>query len=254
MPTTKAIATGDRSPAIIANRSVYWLCRHWLLVANLLFGLYAGLPWAAPVLMKIGWRNAGTAIYSIYSTQCHQLPQRSFFLFGPQRMYSLSDIQANWQTRDNPVILRRFIGNPALGWKVAWSDRMVSMFTSVFLFGLLYDPLRKRLRPLSIWGFVLLVLPMVVDGTTHALSDLAGIGRGFRDGNAWLVAATGNALSTVFYAGDALGSFNSWMRLITGALFGLGVVWFAYPHLESAFTDAAREIESKLLGAGLTLP
>ena len=121
----------------MANRSVYWLGLHWLLVANLLLGFYVGLPWAAPVLMKIGWRNAGTAIYSIYSTQCYQLPQRSFFLYGPQRLYSLADIQANWQTTDNRVILSRFIGNPALGWKVAWSDRMAAMYTGIFVCGLL---------------------------------------------------------------------------------------------------------------------
>jgi hypothetical protein len=36
-----------------------------------------------------------------------------------------------------------------------------------------------------------------------------------------------------FYAGDALGSFNSWMRLITGLLGGLGIAWFAFPHLEA---------------------
>jgi hypothetical protein len=39
----------------------------------------------------------------------------------------------------------------------------------------------------------------------------------------------------VAYAGDALGSFNSWARLITGVLAGLGLAWFAFPHVERSF-------------------
>jgi len=92
-----------------------------------------------------------------------------------------------------------------------------------------------------------------VDGGTHLISDLAGIGQGFRDSNAWLASLTNNAFPATFYAGDAFGSFNSWMRLITGALFGLGAVWLAYPYVESAFADAARQIEDKFQRAGLTL-
>ena len=48
-----------------------------------------------------------------------------------------------------------------------------------------------------------------------------------------------------FYAGDALGSFNSWMRLITGILFGLGTVWLTFPYIEETAMDVVREIETK---------
>jgi len=68
-------------------------------------------------------------------------------------------------------------------------------------------------------------------GSTHAISDLAGIGQGFRDTNEWLVVWTKNALPMIFYAGDALGSFNSLMRFITGLLAGLGIVWLAFPYI-----------------------
>jgi len=66
------------------------LARHWLLVVNLWWAVYAGLPWLAPVLMHIGARGAGQMIYTLYSTQCHQMAQRSYFLFGPQVTYGLS--------------------------------------------------------------------------------------------------------------------------------------------------------------------
>jgi hypothetical protein len=93
---------------------------------------------------------------------------------------------------------------------------------------------------------------MAVDGGTHLLSDLAGIGNGFRDNNAWLAAFTGNVFPSMFYVGDAFGSFNSWMRLITGALFALGCVWLTYPYLESSFAEFTREIEVKLQRVSLT--
>ncbi len=233
-----------RNLAISLNRVTYWLSRHWLLVVTALWALYVGLPWLAPVFMKLGLENAGNLIYAFYSTQCHQLPQRSFFLFGAKPMYSLAEIQAAWKSTNDPAILRQFIGDSVMGWKVAWSDRMVSMYTSVLAGGLIYGLLRRRLRPLPLWAFVLFIVPMAVDGGTHLISDLAGIGQGFRDSNAWLVNLTGNALPHTFYAGDALGSFKEWMRLLTGVLFGIGVVWLAYPYLAQAFDDWKAAIEA----------
>jgi uncharacterized membrane protein len=111
---------------------------------------------------------------------------------------------------------------------------------------------RKRLKPLPWWGLVLFLLPMAIDGFTHTISDFtAGIGLGFRYGNAWLAVLTNNAFPDTFYVGDALGSFNSWMRLITGLLFSLGIVWALYPRLHSGFTRTASRIEEKFHQAGL---
>jgi uncharacterized membrane protein len=232
-----------------AKRLTYWFSQHWLLVSTLLLGLWVGLPWLAPVFMKLGWTNAGNAVYLAYAVQCHQLPQRSFFLFGDQFMVSLNQVQAVWQDTNNPLLLRQFVGNPEVGWKVAWSDRMVSMYSSIPLFGLLYWSIRGRLRlpRLPFWAFVLLLLPMALDGGSHAVSDFtAGIGAGFRDSNLWLAELTTYAFPVTFYAGDALGSFNSWMRLLTGLLFGLGVVWLIYPLLDGGFQDTAQRLEEQL--------
>ena len=146
-------------------------------------------------------------------------------------MYSLPEIQAAWQNTTNPLVLRKFVGNEAMGWKVAWSDRMISFYTSVWLFAMVWYPLRHKLKPLAWWGFILLLIPLVIDGGTHAISDLAGIGQGFRDTNQWLVIFTGNAFPAIFYAGDGLGSFNSIMRLVTGLLSGLGIVWLMFPYI-----------------------
>lgn len=245
--STKIVERTDRSAFVIAvDRWMDSISRHWLLIFNVPIGLYVGLPWLAPVLMKLGWTMAGSFIYLIYSTQCHQLPQRSYFLFGPKVMYSLTEIQAAWQPTHDAAILRQFIGNPAMGWKVAWSDRMVAMYTTVFIASLLFGLVRTRLKPLSLRGFALLVLPILFDGGTHALSDRAGIGHGFRDSNAWLALLTGNVFPTTFYAGDALGSFNAWLRFSTGLLLGIGVIWLAYPYIERGFADIVHDREDYL--------
>jgi len=213
-----------------------WISTHWFETFLIVYGLWVFVPFLAPVFMQLGWAGAGKAVYFIYSFFCHQLPERSFFWFGEKTMYSLSEIQSAWQNTSNPMILRQFIGNEAMGWKVAWSDRMISFYTSVWFFALLWYPLRRRIKPISWWGFTLLLLPIAVDGITHAVSDLAGIGNGFRDTNAWLATLTNNVFPATFYMGDALGSFNSLMRFITGLLAGLGIVWLAFPYISQSQT------------------
>jgi uncharacterized membrane protein len=221
--------------------------RRWMLYLSLILGLYVGLPFLAPVFMSLGWGAPARVIYFIYSFLCHQLPQRSFFLFGSRVSYSLPEIQAAWHNSINPLVLRQFIGSPEMGWKVAWSDRMVSMFTSLWLFGMLWRLLGRRLRPLPWWGFLLFLLPLAVDGGSHVISDLSGIGQGFRDSNAWLAILTNHALPSTFYAGDAWGSFNSLLRLLTGILFGVGAVWFGFPYLDEAFSQQVRDVDSRLI-------
>ncbi len=243
----KEIANAPSLPTpSVFDRILYFASSRWILVLGFFFGLYVGLPFLAPVLMRLGWAGGGKAIYLLYSFFCHQLPERSFFLFGPKAMVSLSEIQSAWQFTLNPMVLRQFIGSPTMGWKVAWSDRMVSMFTSAWLFGLIWRPLRKKIGKLPWWGVALFLLPMALDGGTHMLSDLAGLGQGFRDSNAWLAVLTQRVFPASFYAGDALGSFNSWMRLLTGVLFGAGAVWFGFPYLDEAFSMSAASIRRSL--------
>jgi uncharacterized membrane protein len=241
------VVTGQsRNLAIWIDKLILALSRHWLLAINSILGLYVGLPFLAPILMRLGWTGVAHVIYAFYSTQCHQLPQRSFFLFGPKGMYSLAEIQAAWVNTAAPLILRQFVGNAAMGWKVAWSDRMTSMYTSTLMFSLAWWRLGRRVKALPWWGLVWLLLPMALDGGTHFISDLAGIGQGFRDSNDWLATLTRHALPATFYTGDTLGSFNSVMRIVSGLLFGLGAVWFTFPYLATAFGDIRRQIESKL--------
>ncbi len=232
-------AVTRRRDHTIGHRMTDWFTRHWFAFIVVALAIWTGLPFVAPLAMQWGWTGLASAVYTLYSFQCHQLPERSFFLFGPKVMYSLAEIQAAWVKTDNPLVLRQFIGNPAMGWKMAWSDRMVAMFTSLPLFALVYYPFRRKIRPLPIWVFVLLLIPVAVDGGTHMLSDVFGFGTGigFRDTNGWLAGLTRNSMPAWFYAGDALGSFNSWMRILTGILFALALVWLAFPYLRDAVAE-----------------
>ena len=232
-----------RQSTVHPQRVVPWLSRHWLAVFNVAWGVFVLLPWLAPALMRAGLTRPAQGIYFAYSFVCHQLPERSYFLFGSQVTYPLTDINRVWSGDNNPLILRQFIGSAEFGYKVAWSDRMVSLYTGLWFGSLAFALVQRRLRPLSLWAYLALALPMAVDGTSHLISDLWGIGRGFRDSNEWLATLTSHALPAWFYAGDALGSFNSWMRLITGLLFGLGTAALLLPYLEQAFAQMREQLE-----------
>ena len=238
---------GTRELVIWLQRTILGLSRHWLAWANAAWGLYIGLPWLAPVLMAAGARPLARIIYLAYSTVCHQLASRSFFLFGPKLTYSYAELQKYVPGIDAWPVLRAFIGSSDLGYKVAWSDRMVAMYGGIFVGGVIFGLLRHRLRSPKWWVFVLLCAPLVVDGATHFISDLAGVGQGFRYNNAWLATLTGHVFPQRFYVGTELGSFNSWMRLITGLVFGWAVVWMVYPVLEAFFRDTRKTLEGRML-------
>lgn len=226
-----------------AHRSLAeWLGIHWFGTFLVIYGLWVWLPWLAPLSMHFGWDGLGRSIYLIYSFFCHQLPERSFFLFGQKAMVSLSEVQTAWKHTLNPFLLRQFVGNNSMGWKVAWSDRMVSFYTSVWVFALVWWPFRRRIKPLAWWGFALLLLPIALDGGTHMISDLAGVEQGFRENNLWLAALTNHILPASFYMGNALGSFNSIMRLLTGLVAGLGIAWLAFPYIFQS-QDLTRKLD-----------
>lgn len=233
-PTNRANTT-----LATVDRLVLGIFRHgltWVLTSMLLF---VTLPFAAPLLMAAGWTGPGEFLYQLYALFCHQLPQRSWFLFGPKFTYTPAEIQQVAPMAD-AWALRAFYGTPEMGWKVAWSDRMISFYTMTPIFGLFHVLLRRLrpIRPLPWRLLILALLPLALDGGTHTLNDLLyGISaRGFRDTNAWLALLTGN-LFPAFYAGDHAGTFNWWMRLVTGLLAAWGVAFWFFPWLDRLFQD-----------------
>jgi len=207
---------------------------HWLLAFNVLSGLFIGLTVVAPLLMALGLERPARLLYAAYALNCHQLPQRSYFLFGPHGIdtYSLEQVVA-WGA--DPAHLRRFVGNAEVGFKMAMAHRNTAIFGAIFVAGLVYALVRRRVHPLPWKWFPVLVAPMLVDGLSHVINEITGLG--FRNTNAWAAWLTGNTLAPTFYAGTGIGSLNWLLRTVTGALVGIATVWLLYPLLKKEFAN-----------------
>jgi hypothetical protein len=72
--------------------------------------IFNALPFLAPVFMKLGLEGIGRAIYLIYWPLCHQMAQRSFFLFGPAgfRCSSLAGDSIDTSSRAAELALKHF--------------------------------------------------------------------------------------------------------------------------------------------------
>ncbi|MEM7531473.1 MAG: hypothetical protein AAF639_04815 [Chloroflexota bacterium] len=92
---------------------------------------------------------------------------------------------------------------------------------------------------------MLTLLPMALDGGTHLVNDVSTTlgGWAFRDQNAWLAWLTGNAFPD-FYAGHHFGTFNWWMRLLTGLLAAWGLAFWSFPWIDRWMqAEEKRQIE-----------
>ena len=205
----KPVTGRTRDVVIFLDKLIFQLAKHWLFLANLTWGLYVGLPVLAPILMLTGHTWLGNAIHSAYKVACHQIPWRSFFIGGRQMVYTYDELR----TLVGPALTLRYVGGMTVGYKVAFCQRDVATYGMILLAGLVFGLVRRWLKPLPIWAFVLLLVPMGIDGTTQLL--------GLRE--------------------------STWqLRIITGALFGLASVWLAYPYLEEGMREIRDEVNAKL--------
>lgn len=207
--------------AVWADRLIFWLSKHWLAVFNTLASLYVGLPVLAPVLMRLGLNGPAMLIHTVYRSQCHQLPQRSWFLFGRQLAYSLQELMelVGATAVPNPRA-GTFVGNEVVGYKLAMCQRDIAIFGVILLSGLAYGFVRSRwkVRPLRWWAYIAVgVLPLIVDGgyqlATHAVSALFP--------SSFITPHETTPL----------------LRAITGSLFGWATVWMAYPYVQETMDE-----------------
>jgi uncharacterized membrane protein len=68
-----------------------WLGRAWRPLFALALALFVGLPVLAPLLAAAGFDHLALTIYGLYRLTCHQLPERSYFLFGHPLAYCQRD-------------------------------------------------------------------------------------------------------------------------------------------------------------------
>lgn len=191
----------------VATYLIGGLARHWLLLVNTLTGLYAALLALPAALMVAGHSRAATLMYRAFGPLCHQLPERSFFLFGSRLVYTLEELE---RLTGGSVPLR-FIGSTTVGYKMAICQRDVAIHLSIWLAGLVFAIVRQKLRPLPLLTFGVLCIPMALDG----LGQLLGLWQ-----SPW------------------------WTRVLSGGLFGVACVWVSYPHIEAGMRDVTSTIEA----------
>ncbi len=121
------------------DRAVLWCFDHWLMLINGMVLVYGGLPWLSPLLISMGYTQAGRLLFYLYTPLCHQRPTQSFFLLGNQ---------------------------------VAFCHREAAMYTALFVGGLIFARVRHTLRPIRFRLMLLLLLPLALDGTTHLIDEI----------------------------------------------------------------------------------
>lgn len=240
-PSQPPITGWRRSLVMGLQKLVYWLACYWYFLFMAAASIFLLLGFLAPALLAEGYDAAGTAVYRFLAPHNHQLPERSYFLFGESaflRTYSLEQLIAFGA---DPQQLQAFTGNAQIGYKTALNHRMIAIFMGIVIGGLVWG-LRRGRPSLSLFAFMLFILPLLLDGFSHIISEQGG---GFRESNDWLVALMGGMGTAVFYSGDTIGSFNWWLRTLSGLLFGLGLVWFTFPRFASYFAGVRRQLERK---------
>ena len=219
-----------------ADKLSFWMSHHWLALVNLLFFLYIGLPFLAPVLMKVGASGPANVIYTAYSPLCHQLGFRSFYLFGEQPYYpraaagvagAITFGQATGIDESDLLAARAFRGNDQLGFKVAVCERDVAIYIAILLFGLLYGLTGRRLKPLHwILWLAIGVAPIGLDGFSQLFSQL---------NLPFLATILPYRESTPF------------LRVLTGSLFGFFTAWFGLPYVEESMRETRELLVRKFM-------
>jgi uncharacterized membrane protein len=252
---SKPVTGWKRDVVIGLDRFILWFSRRWVLVISVLVGIYAGIPFLAPVSMHLGWTGVGDTIYRVYSPVCHQFAFRSWFLYGDQTVYprqragvalgsfeqyasqepAFSGIDVNTLDADLIFAAKLFRGSERMGWKVAFCERDVSIYASIMLFGILFailTGLGVRVPYLPFWAYLLIaILPIGLDGFSQYFAN-----------------PPFNGLGLPFYP---VRESTPFLRVLTGSLFGIGNAWLAFPYIEESMQETRELVEGKLVKAGV---
>jgi uncharacterized membrane protein len=230
----KAIREGQLQIPITwtkADGISHWLSKHYLAIFNILVFLYVGLPFLAPVMMKVGADKPAGMIYRVYGFVCHQLAFRSWFLFGEQIAYPreeagvtrlISYEDATGLGSNDLLSARAFIGNPQLGYKTALCQRDIAIYGGILLFGIIFALVRLRIKSIHLLIWVLIgIVPIAIDGLSQLISQ--------------------PPLSLIPFRES-----TPMIRTITGFLFGFLTAWFGYPYVEESMSENHKYLDEKL--------
>ena len=153
------------------NSAGNFLLEHWATLITWVLGVIVFAALSVPFLSYFGLDGISKQIFYALHALCAQIPSHSFYIFGHQ---------------------------------LGMCARNFSIYSAMFAGSLIFVLSKKRLPGIPWWFWVLMILPMAIDGTTQMF--------GWRE--------------------------STWeLRVITGTLFGLGNVWFVLPFIQKILLE-----------------
>ena len=148
------------------------LIHHWATMITWMLGILVFAALSVPFLSFFGLDGISKQIFFALHMVCAQIPSHSFYIFGHQ---------------------------------LGMCARNFSIYASMFIGSLIFVLSKKRIPGIPWWLWILMILPMALDGTTQMF--------GLRE--------------------------STWeLRVLTGTLFGLGNVWFALPLIQKTILES----------------
>lgn len=255
MTASQPESGSNKKVAITLNKWALGFAKNWAAFLTVGFLIYAGLPFVAPIAMKAGATNVARVIYGIYQPLCHQFTFRSWFLFGEQTTYprdraglgngSFEEFVEHdphfdgidVHSLDAQLIFadRSFVGNEEMGFKVAYCQRDIAIYGMIALGSLLYFILSRsgvKVPYLPFWAYILIaIVPIGLDGFSQMFANPPFSGFGL----------------PIYPIRES----TPFLRVLTGALFGLGNLWLAYPYIDESMRETRIMVETKLINAGV---
>lgn len=148
-----------------------FIMEQWATIVTIILGVLVFLAVSVPFLSYFGLDSLAQPIFFVLHYICAQIPSHSFYIFGHQ---------------------------------LGFCERNLSIYTSMFVGGLIFVLSKKRLPGIPWWVWLLMILPMAWDG----LSQMFGL----RESD-WI------------------------LRVITGSLFGFANIWFAFPLMHKTLQE-----------------
>src|SRR5690349_20790564 len=150
-----------------------FLIDHWATMITYVLGILVFAALSVPYLSYFGLDGISKQIFFALHMVCAQIPSHSFYIFGHQ---------------------------------LGMCARNFSIYASMFIGSLIFVLSKKRIPGIPWWLWILMILPMAIDGTTQMF--------GLRE--------------------------STWeLRVLTGTLFGLGNVWFVLPLIQKLLLETS---------------
>jgi len=118
------------------DRLIYRVSRRWLFLVNSLSFVFVMTLFLAPVFVASNHNSLARPIYAFNGLFCHQLPDRTFSVFGE---------------------------------KMACCQRCAAIYGSILIVGLFFAFVRGRIARPRISDLLMLSMPMLVDGGAQLL-------------------------------------------------------------------------------------